>query len=202
MRVVLIDDHALVRRGVRGVLESRGVTVLGDLAPHEGVLVEAGALCPDLLLLDPSMTQYDGLDLLRRWKARHPEIPVMVLSMNVDETTVGQAMQAGADGYVCKSSEPEDLWRAMAALGRGEKPLCPRTRPPRRGREPDLAQLTARELQVLVEVGRGATLSDLAAHFVVSRNTAKSHLHSLYRKLGVSDRAQVILKGREMGLLD
>ena len=200
MRVVLVDGHTMERQGVRELLKSLGMTVVGDLAPHEEVVEEAGALAPEVLLLDPSMSGPDGLDLLRRWKRRYPNIPVIVLSMEAD-SLMGQAMDAGADGYVCKSSHPDELLQALAALARDEKPFCLGTRKAGRKAETGSLPLPRREREVLSQVGQGATLSDLASHFVVSRNTAKSHLHSLYRKLEVSDRAQLIVKASGLGLL-
>ncbi len=202
MRVVLIDDHMLVRRGVREILEGRGVEVVADLDPHPSVLEEAARARPDVLVLDLAMPEPGGVALLREWKSRQPAVPVLILSMHVEQPWVGWAMEAGADGYLSKASGPEQLLEALRDLEAGRSAICPQVsrlveRMPARAAGP---RLTRRELEVLREVRRGANIAELAARFVVSHNTAKTHLHSLYRKFQVSDRAQLLLKAHHLGL--
>lgn len=202
MRVVLIDDHMLVRRGVRELLEGRGIEVSADLDPHPKVLDEAAAAEPDVLVLDLAMPEPGGVALLSEWKRRFPSIPVLVLSMHMEQPWVGRAVEAGADGYLSKASGPEELVTALRDLRDGKTALCSRVRRLLERMPPNSVglRLTRRELEVLRQVTHGANIDELAAHFVVSRNTAKTHLHSLYRKLEVSDRTQLLLKAHELGL--
>lgn len=202
MRVVLIDDHLLVRRGVREILEGSGVEVVADLDPHSAVLEEAAAARPDVLILDLAMPEPGGIALLREWKSRYPAVPVLILSMHVEQPWVGWAMTAGADGYLSKASRPEQLLEALQAVQEGRPALCPQVSRllERVPAGPGQPRLTRREIEVLREVKRGANIAELAARFVVSHNTAKTHLHSLYRKFQVSDRAQLLLRAHQLNL--
>lgn len=203
MRVVLVDDHTLVRRGLKEMLESRGVQVVADLGPSQDILTSVYAHRPDVLVLDLAMPGEGGLALLTRWKKEYPHIPVLILSMHVEEPWVSWVLAAGAEGFLSKSSAPEDVVRALQSILEGGRPFSSEisevlTRREQQGPTPSF---TRREMEVLRRVCEGATIADLAAGFVISHNTAKSHLHSLYRKLGVSDRAQVLLKAKTLGLL-
>lgn len=205
MRVVLVDDHELVRRGVRELLEARGIEVAGDFGPLPDLHQRVLALVPDVVLLDLSMPGEGGIDYLKRWKLDSPHLPILVLSMHVEEPWVGWATAAGADGYLSKSAGPDELVKAIGELARGGRYFSAqvahlKSLESRAGL--GVQALTKKEKEVLRQVGQGATLTELAVHFVVSRNTAKTHLHSLYRKFGVSDRAQLLVKAKSLGLLD
>ena len=207
MRVALVDDHSLVRTGVRERLETRDVEVVCDFGPSAEVLERVAAYKPDVLVLDLSMPGRNGVELLRKWKTLYPGIPVLILSMHVEEPWVSWALEAGADGYISKSSEPPELMEALDSVYRGSSYFGPQVKRVLRigeeaGAKPPALRLTRREQEVLQQVGRGSTLPELAQHFVLSHNTAKTHLHNLYRKFKVSDRAQLLLKARRLGLLD
>lgn len=205
MRVALVDDHELVRSGLREMLEARQVEVVIDLGPTSDVLQRLLAAEPEVLVLDLSMPGQGGLELLKIWKTRAPEIPVLVLSMHVGEPWVGWARDAGAEGYLSKSAAPDELVAALRAVRAGQTHYAPeveRLLRNRTGSRSNALRLTPREREVLKQIGLGATLTELSAHFVVSRNTAKTHLHNLYRKFEVSDRTQLLLKARSLGLLD
>ena len=207
MRVALVDDHSLVRTGVREILEARNVEVVCDLGPSTEVLEIVGAHKPDTPVLDLSIPRRNGVELLKKWKTLHPAIPVLILSMHVEEPWVSWALEAGADGYISKSAEPPELMMALETVCGGRPYFGSQVRRVLKigeeaGTKARALHLTQREKEVLQQVGRGSTLPELAKHFVVSHNTAKTHLHNLYRKFKVSDRAQLLLKARKLGLLD
>lgn len=201
MRVVLVSDHLLLRRGLRELLSVRGMEVLGDFSLCCDALELVCGLAPQVLMLICSETADRGLALLKAWKARGTGIPVLMISMSTEQARSGYTVPLEADGFLSRDSDPEELVEAVGCLLSGGNYLpsdvstitVPESNKPLR--------LTKTEAEVLRQVGTGATLADLSRHFVVSRNTAKTHLHNLYRKFGVSDRVQLLMKARDLGLL-
>lgn len=203
MRVVLVDDHALIRNSLRELLESRGVQVLADLDPSPDLARRIAELSPDVVLLDLSMPGANGNSLLRELK-QQLAAKVIVLTMHVDEPWVSRALEAGADGYLSKSCSPQELLEALTVVLDGGRPMSPEVARTlaQTGARPSVPRLTPRERQVLKLVARGCTARDLAQQMTVTVNTAKTHLHSLYRKLGVSDRTQLLLLSQRHGWLE
>lgn len=194
LRVLLADDHALVREGVRHVLESaRGIQVVGEAEDGLGAVSLAESLRPDVVVLDLSMPGLSGLEVLARLRQQAPFARVLVLSIHEDEEYVLQSVRAGALGYLRKDSSPAELRDAVRTLGDGgsyfsapvARTLSDALRQERavEDREARIARLTARERDVLVEIAGGATNKQIAGRLGISVRTVESHRESVMKKL-------------------
>jgi DNA-binding NarL/FixJ family response regulator len=212
LRVILADDHALVREGVRHVLESSpGIEVVGEADDGVKALALAASLTPDVVVLDLSMPGLTGLEVLARLRVEVPTVRTLVLSIHEDEEYVLQSVRAGALGYLRKDSTPAELREAVRALGDGgsyfsapvAKTLSDALRQEHAATERDdrLAKLTARERDVLVEIAGGATNKQLAARLGISVRTVESHREAVMRKLGLRGVASLTRFALDAGLL-
>jgi DNA-binding NarL/FixJ family response regulator len=211
-RVLLVDDQPLARAGMRRILElGDGFDVVGECADGDEV-VEAVARCrPDVVVMDVRMRRVDGAEATRRLAAVVDRPPVLVLTTFDDHDTVVAALTAGATGFVLKDAPGEDLLRATALVADGQAWLDPRIAPEvldvyrrRAGDDREvraaLGDLTPRELDVLVLVGRGATNAEIAGELIIGEATVKSHLGRVLAKLGLRDRAAAIVLAHRQGL--
>jgi DNA-binding NarL/FixJ family response regulator len=210
--VVLADDQALVRSGLRALLEARGVHVLGE-AEHGRAAVEAArTLQPDVLVMDIRMPVMDGIAATREVVAAGLPTRVLVLTTYDLDEYVYQALRAGAAGFLLKASPPDRLVDAIAVVADGEALLAPsltqrliaeyvRRPPPSTGIPERLRDLTEREREVLVLVGRGLTNADIAARLFVSLATVKTHVNHILTKLDLRGRAQAVMTAYETGLV-
>jgi len=212
VRVLVVDDQALVRSGFRLVLEAcGGMDVVGEAADGEQALAVASAQRPDVVLMDLRMPGMDGLEATRRLRSRPDSPRVLVLTTFDLDEHVYDAMKAGASGFLLKDVRPEQLVAAVHAVHQGEVLLSPaltrrlveqyvaRSRP---GTPPvGLESLTDRERDVLVRVGRGLSNAEIARDLHVSGATVKTHVNHLLAKTGLRDRAQVVVLAYESGLL-
>lgn len=204
VRLVLVDDHPVVRAGLRALLESQpDITVVGeadDAAAAERVVAR---LHPDVVLMDLNLGEgAGGAETTARLRAM-PEPPqVLVLTTYDTEADILQAVDAGALGYLLKDAPPDELFRAVRSTARGEVVLAPRVaeRLVRRASKPDPA-LTDREVQILTLLARGLSNRDLAKQLFVSEATVKSHLSHVYTKLGVESRAGAVAKAIEQRII-
>jgi DNA-binding NarL/FixJ family response regulator len=205
IRVVIADDHRVVRVGLEQLLETfDDVDCVGAGAGGE----EAVALCiehrPDVLLLDLSMPDLDGIEVTKRLGDAAPETRVVVFTSFSDRERIVQALDAGAVGYLLKDAEPEELHAAVQAASRGEAPLTPRAAAElladRRDR-PAEVPLTAREREVLGLVVEGLANKQIARRMGISEKTVKGHLTNLFQRIGVTDRTQAALWAERTGAL-
>jgi DNA-binding NarL/FixJ family response regulator len=209
--VLLADDHLVVRRGLRAVLESEAdITIVGEAADGHDALEQVARLAPDVLVLDLVIPGLSGLDVLRRLGARRARTQVVVLSMHAGEAYVAEALRAGATGYVVKDASASELVRAVhhAAAGRRflSSPLS-ETRveayAQRVAASPDAYEtLTAREREVLVLAAKGLTNREIGRLLSISRRTAETHRANLLRKLGLKGQKDLIRYGLLRGLVD
>ena len=211
IRVLVADDHAIVRTGIRHVLETApGFSVVGEAATGTEALALALELMPDVAVLDISMPGVSGLETAAALRQRLPDTRVLVLSMHDNTEYVLESLRAGVHGYILKDSAAAELSGAIRAVCRGESffspPIAKRLGAVVRGeigREPAgaLAQLTARERQVLVGVAKGQTNKEIAQALGISHRTVESHRESLMRKLEVYTVAGLTKLALEQGLL-
>jgi NarL family two-component system response regulator LiaR len=207
IRVLLVDDHALVRKGVRALLTSEpGFEVVGEAEDGASAVAAAERLRPDVILMDLVMRDVDGVEAIRRIMARQPEARIVVVTSFATDEKVFPAIKAGALGYLLKDSEPDDLLRAIRQAYQGEAVLHPvvaRKVLQELGRpspSPTTAPLTERELEVLTLVARGLSNQDIAERLIVSEATVRTHVSSILSKLHVSSRTQAALFALREGL--
>jgi DNA-binding NarL/FixJ family response regulator len=205
IRLLIADDHPVVRDGLRGIFEaSDEFEVVGEAANGREAVDRAAALLPDVVLMDLRMPVLDGVSAIRLLAERGVTARVLVLTTFDTDTDVVPAIEAGATGYLLKDSPPDELRRGVRAAARGEAVLSPSvaTRLMSRFRAPSGAgPLSQRELEVLELVAAGTTNREAAARLFISEATVKTHLLNIYAKLGVSDRAAAVGEAFNRGLL-
>ncbi|MBB5954279.1 DNA-binding NarL/FixJ family response regulator [Saccharothrix tamanrassetensis] len=202
IRVVIVDDHPVVRDGLRGMLAAAGdVDVVGEAADGAEAEAVVRAKSPDVVLMDLRMPGVDGvtaIERLRDFPAR-----VLVLTTYDTDSDVLPAIKAGATGYLLKDTPRDELFRAVRSAARGEAVLSPSvaTRLVGQVRTPAAEPLSEREIEVLGLIARGCTNREAAARLFISEATVKTHLVHVYAKLGVKDRAAAVAVAYERGLL-
>ncbi|MEU8383630.1 response regulator transcription factor [Streptosporangium sp. NPDC048865] len=204
LRVMIVDDHPVVREGLRGMLEADpGITVVGEAASGDEAVVRAGELVPDVVLMDLRMPDGDGVSATSRILAGRPESRVVVLTTYETDADIVRAVEAGAAGYLLKDTSRADLMAAIRSAARGETVLSPSvaTRLVTRMRAPVAESLSPRETEVLSLVARGLTNAEIGRTLFISETTVKTHLLRVFGKLGVSDRTAAVTTALDRGLL-
>ena len=202
IRVVLADDHAVVRRGLAGLLESTDdIEVVGVAKDGQEAVDLVRAHRPDVAVMDLQMPVLDGVAATRAIVEARTGTEVLVLTSFSDHARIDAAIEAGAVGYLLKDAEPEALLDGIRAVARGESPLDPRaarrllSRASRAGEQsaPDVSGLSPREVQVLRLVVEGLLNKQIASRLGITERTVKAHLTSAYQRIGVADRTQAAL---------
>jgi DNA-binding NarL/FixJ family response regulator len=212
IRVVIADDHAIVREGIRQVLDgSEGIRVVGEASDGIEVFARAQELVPDVVVLDVSMPGESGLDVAKRLKRALPATRVLMLSVYDNTEFVLEAVRAGADGYLLKDSSPGELRGAIHRVFAGESAFSAaaarqlstalREEEARREKAERVASLTPRELDVLRQVVAGRTNKETAALLGISHRTVETHRENILKKLGVRSVAELTRLAIEMELL-
>jgi len=209
IRVLVVDDHAVVREGLRTFLElQEGIEVVGEAADGAEAIREAERMRPDVILMDLVMPRLEGVGAMRELRRRLPSSRVIVLTSFAEDDRLLPAIQAGAAGYLLKDVEPQELARAVRAAHAGEALLDPAVaarlvdaiaQPP--GSEPP-QRLTPRERQVLDLIGHGLSNKRIAREPGISEKTVKNHVGRVLAKLGVTDRTQAALHAVRAGLVE
>lgn len=209
LRVMLVDDHALVRSAVRGALQAPDIEVVAEAASAEAAFDAAMRSRPDVILLDVDMPGMSGLQLIRELGPRLPDTKIVMLSVSGEDRNVIEAMRHGAAGYLTKDLGPEALQRAVRGIRDGDLAMSRRmaARTLRqfiaggphgaKGEETPLGALSSRELQVLERLADGLTDREIAVALVVSPRTVETHVSNILRKLGVRNRAEAARSYRE-----
>jgi NarL family two-component system response regulator LiaR len=207
--VLVVDDHAVVREGLRAFLELQdGIEVAGEAADGEEALEAAERLRPDVVLMDLVMPRLDGLGAMRALRERVPGARVIVLTSFFDDDKLLPALRAGAAGYLLKNAEPQELARAVRAAYAGEALLDPVVAARlvqalgQAGDEEPLDRLTPREREVLQLIGRGFPNKRIALELRLSEKTVKTHVSHVLAKLDVTDRTQAAVVAVRAGLVD
>ncbi len=204
IRLVIVDDHPVVRDGLRGMfVEQADIEVVGEAEDGERGLAVAARERPDVVLTDLRMPGLGGAEFIARLAERVPSARVLVLTTYDGDEDVLPALTAGAIGYLLKDSPREEVFRAVRAAAAGETVLSPAVaaRVLNRVRTPAPTGLSERERTVLALVARGSTNTEAAAALFISETTVKTHLAHIYTKLGVSDRASAVAAAYDRGLL-
>ena len=207
IRVLIVDDHAVVREGLRAFLELQdGIEVAGEAADGEEAVAAAERLRPDVVLMDLVMPRLDGVAAMRALRERVPGARVVVLTSFLDDDKLLPALRAGAAGYLLKNAQPQELVRAVRAAHAGEALLDPvvaaRLVDALAGDGDPLDRLTPRERQVLELIGRGFPNKRIARELVISEKTVKAHVGHVLAKLGVTDRTQAAVVAVRAGLVE
>ncbi|HEY3681930.1 MAG TPA: response regulator transcription factor [Streptosporangiaceae bacterium] len=204
IRLLIADDHPIVRDGLRGMFDADpDVEVVGEAEDGAHAVDMATALEPDVVLMDLRMPGTDGVGAIKALAARGVAARVLVLTTYDTDSDVLPAIEAGATGYLLKDAHPEELTRAVRAAARGESVLAPSvaTKLMGRMRGPAREPLSRRELDVLGLIARGSTNKEAAARLFISEATVKTHLLHIYAKLDVNDRAAAVAAAYDQGLL-
>jgi len=212
LRILLVDDHLLFRKGLARLLDTQpGFEVVGEAADGIEAIEQTRALRPDVVLMDIRMPNCDGLEATRRIKAQMPDVRVVILTVSEDEQDLATAVRYGADGYLLKDLLPEALFQQLRGLMSGEAPISRamtgklfRQLAQRSGpavQSAAQARLSARECEVLALVVNGYSNQEIAEGLGIARNTVKNHLRSILAKLGVKNRAQAAAYAVSHGLV-
>lgn len=200
IRVLVVDDHQMVRVGLRTLLErSADICVVGEAPDGQSALAAVADCKPDVVLMDLSMPVLDGVAATAQLRANHPDVVVLALTTFADRDHVVAAIDAGALGYLLKDCQPDQLTAAVRAAARGEAPLDPRAalalvQARQSGPTPDpLAALSPREREVLALVAQGMSNRLVARRLGISEKTVKTHLTAIFAAIGVTDRLAATL---------
>jgi len=204
IRILVVDDHPIVRSGLTSVLASQAdFDVVGEATNGDEAIAAAARLSPDLILMDLRMPVRNGVDASAAILAARPSTRIVVLTTYVSDGEVLRAIEAGAVGYLLKDVPHEELFRALRAVARGERYLAPvvTERLMAQWQQPARASLTDRELDVLRAVARGEANKEIAASLGISEPTVKAHLVRIFDKLGVENRTSAARVARQQGLI-
>lgn len=210
VRVVIADDHASFRSGLRALLATASdLRVVGEAASGDEAVALAGTVQPDVILMDLSMPGMDGIEATRRIVDATPHVAILVLTMDADDESVFAAVQAGARGYVLKGAQRAELFRAIRAVAAGDAIFGPAiarrlvgylARPRPTDLPAPFPDLTDREREILELVAQGRSNAEITSLLVLSPKTVRNHVSNMFAKLQVRDRAEAIVRAREAGL--
>jgi two-component system nitrate/nitrite response regulator NarL len=209
MNVLIVDDHALFRVGLQGLLERRGIEIIGTAADGEEGIRLAQELHPDVVLLDLRMPELGGLSVLRRLADQGLDVPVVMLTTSADETDLAESLRNGARGYLLKDMEPDELIVALQDIVAGKIVVAPGLtgvladlvrhgdRHERKDEMAPFSSLTPREHEILCHLSEGQSNKVIARHLDISDGTVKLHVKAILRKLGVHSRVEAAVMAVE-----
>jgi DNA-binding NarL/FixJ family response regulator len=204
-RVLLVDDHPVVREGLRGMINAEDdLTVVGEAGSGAEAVALAESLCPDVILMDLRMPDVDGVTATERILAASPSIRIVVVTTYESDADILRAVEAGAAGYLLKDASRLELAEAVRDAARGKTVLAPSVadRLVRFVRQPASVSLSSREVEVLGLVAKGTTNAEIGRALHISEATVKTHLLRAFNKLDVSDRTAAVTTAMALGLLD
>jgi two-component system response regulator DegU len=202
LSVILVDDHTMLRQGIRRALESEGIKVVAEASDGAEAIRLALEHKPDVVLMDVSMPGMDGVEAARRLVEADGRQRVVMLTMHIDRDVIDRAIRAGAVGYLTKDSSISEVILAIQLAANGDRPMSPRLASAMldEARRED-ALISAREEEVLQLVADGYGTNEIAERLYISGKTVKNHLASIYEKLNARDRTQAVLMAVKMGIV-
>ncbi len=204
IKILISDDHPIVRAGLRGVLSNQpDFEVVGEADNGAEAVALTERLKPNVVLMDLRMPEMDGVTAIGKIKADHPEVHILVLTTYDSDADILPAIETGATGYLLKDSPRDELFEAIRAAAQGRPLLAPTVaaRLMERMRGPAEEALSTREIEVLNLVAKGANNREIASQLFITEATVKTHLLHVFGKLGVSDRTAAVMKALEKGIL-
>jgi DNA-binding NarL/FixJ family response regulator len=208
IRLLLADDHRMLREGLRRSMDELGFTVVGEARNGAEAVDLAAAVQPDVVLMDVTMPDIDGVEATRQLKSRLPGTCVIMLTMHADQDILAEAIRAGANGYLVKDCSVDEIALAIDAVVTGETALSPRLAASMLAevrRQDSAGQndriITPREEEVLQLIADGCSTPEVAEQLFISQKTVKNHLASIYQKLDARDRTQAVLQAVRMGIV-
>ncbi|MDO8568166.1 MAG: response regulator transcription factor [Dehalococcoidales bacterium] len=211
IRVVIAEDHAIVRQGTRSLLEREAdLEVVGEAADGEQAVKLIGELRPDVAILDIAMPKLNGIEVTRQTKPLYPSTAILILTAYDNDEYVFALLEAGAAGYLLKDADGKELVKAVRAVYGGESVLHPviarkvisrLNAPPVKPGERPAADLSEREIEVLKLAAKGLSNTDIGARLFISKSTVQGHLSSIFNKLGVGSRTEAIFQAVKRGCL-
>jgi|SRR5579859_2428120 len=206
LRVLLAEDHLVVRQGIKMYLESRGIEIVGEASNGRVAVEMAHALQPDVIVMDIHMPELTGIEATRRIRHDHENIQILVLTAYDEPSYVHALLEAGADGYVLKTAGLGELFQALqeVALGRTafDVELVRKAAEYHQNQMEIIEALTGREIEVLQQAARGLTNKDIGRALFVSDRTIQGHLQNIYQKLHVATRTEAVTKALTLQLLE
>jgi len=210
VRIVIADDHPLVRSGLRALLlTTEDLEVVGEAATGEEAVTLAAHLQPDVIVMDLRMPGLNGIEATRRIVQAHPQIRILVVTLFEDDDSLFAALRAGARGYILKDANEVEVLRAIRAVSSGEaifsstmagRLIASFASPGPPHASLPFPDLTDREREILILIAQGRSNSEIAQSLVISLKTVRNYISSIFSKLQVADRAQAILRAKEAGL--
>ncbi|HYO48826.1 MAG TPA: response regulator transcription factor [Chloroflexia bacterium] len=210
IRILLVDDHAVVRQGLKAFLATEAdIEVVGEASNGREAVEQVKRLKPDVVLMDLVMPQLDGIGATAEIKASSPDVDVIAMTSFIEDEKVFGAMRAGATGYVLKDADPDDVVHAIRSAAAGEVHLDPRVarrlmeelHPSKQKPAPTQEALSEREIEVLKLVAKGYSNQVIGEHLIISPKTAKTHVSNILSKLGLSSRTQAAVYAMREGLV-
>ena len=207
---MLADDHRMLREGLRRSMTDQGFDVVGEARDGDEAIRLAEELMPEVILMDVTMPEVDGVEATRQIRAQFPEIRIVMLTMHADQEVLAAAIRAGASGYLVKDCSTEEIASAVRMAASGETALSPQLAASMLDevRKLDAAPvseeervITRREEEVLQLIANGCSTPEVAEQLFISQKTVKNHLASIYQKLDARDRTQAVLAAVRMGIV-
>lgn len=205
MKVLLAEDHKMVRQGTRLYLESMGVTVVGEATNGREAVEMAGTLEPDVVIMDIHLPELTGVEATRRIRHDYPEIRILVLTAYDEPAYVHALLDAGADGFILKTAELSELYKALNEVAVGRKAydaeMLARARKHIAEMSAQIERLTDRELEVLAQASQGKTNKEIGQTLFISDRTVQGHLKNIYQKFGVTTRTEAVAVALQHGFI-